>query len=523
MHAVTPSPDSTFNPAALSSHRSVVVLGAGTMGSGIAEIAATAGHKVVLRDSVADAAQRGLQSIRESVTRRATRGRISNEEAADILARITLSLDDSELVQAGLLIEVIVEDIAVKGRVLRSLEQHLAPDAIIATNTSSISVTALGACLQRPERLVGMHFFNPATNLPLVEVIAGRETDPGVTACITATARAWGKTPVACQSTPGFVVNRVARPFYGEALRLLSERACDPATLDALLRDCGGFRMGPCELMDLIGHDVNFTVTRTVYEAFFHDPRYRPSLVQKDLVDAGWLGRKSGRGFYDYSGGAVAPKPMTFASPAVVEALDITICGDLGPASGLLDNLDDRMNAVPTAGPGFFRVNGDVLALTDGRTAAEWAADLQEPVVLFDLALDFASSKRMAISASPRVGEQHRVAAVAFFSALGKTVSELADTPGLAVMRTVAMLVNEAADALHQGVAQEQDIDTAMRLGTNYPLGTLEWGRRLGLPLVAQVIRHLRIAYGEDRYRVSHWLTQAVWANAGPTANGCAA
>ena len=214
------------------------------------------------------------------------------------------------------MVEAIVEDLAIKRTLLRELEVVVSPDAILATNTSSLSITALAAGMKHPGRVVGMHFFNPAPLMPLVEVVSGLATDADIANTAYATARAWGKSPVHARSTPGFIVNRCARPFYAEALRALAECAADPATLDAIMREAGGFRMGPFELMDLIGLDVNIAVTRGVWEAFFHDPRFTPSVTQQEMVAAGYLGRKAGRGFYDYGANAVKPAPSTRAPAA---------------------------------------------------------------------------------------------------------------------------------------------------------------------------------------------------------------
>ncbi len=496
----------------LAQNQAVVVIGAGTMGSGIAEVAACAGHRVYLRDTNEAALDRGLAQIRNSLDKRVQRGKLAADARDAIVARLVPAGPQTALADVGLVIEVIVENLDVKVAVLREIEAQVGHDTIIATNTSSLSVTAIAGQLARPARVVGMHFFNPAPVLPLVEVVAGHATAPEVVQTIVETARAWGKTPVVCRSTPGFIVNRVARPYYGEALRLLLEQAATPASLDAVLRECGGFRMGPCELMDLIGHDVNFAVTRSVYEGFFDDPRYKPSLIQKDLVDAGWLGRKSGRGFYDYADGASVPAPDD-AGPGTPPRT-VRVEGDLGPAQALaaLVGAQQGGGIEHAGGAGLLRVDGHALALSDGRTATERSVALGEPVAVFDLALDFARCTRVAIAMPLQADAAHREAAIGFFASLGKQVSVLADVPGLAVTRTVAMLVNEAADAVNQGIASADDVDLAMQKGVNYPLGPMAWGRRIGFDHVATVLGHLGAAYAEDRYRVSPWLRRAVHA-----------
>ena len=495
---------------ALPVDKSVVVIGAGTMGSGIAEVAAAAGHTVYLRDANDASVERGIGMIRASLDKRVAKGKLGPAERDAVLARVRAAAPNGAMGDVGLVIEVIYEDLEAKVAALAAIEPLLPPDAIIATNTSSLSVTALAGRLKRPERVVGMHFFNPATVLPLVEVVSGHATAPEVAKTITATALAWGKVPVNCRSTPGFIVNRVARPFYGEALRLLQEQAASPATLDAVMREAGGFRMGPCELMDLIGHDVNFAVTRSVYQAFFDDPRYKPSLVQKDLVDAGWLGRKSGRGFFDYREGAAPVKPAE--AEAGRAPATVLVEGDLGPAQALVDMLAKQGGIAiqRVAGDGLLRVDGLALALTDGRTATERAAALGEPVVLFDLALDYATCTRIAIAPAAQCSADDVARAAGLFAALGKSVSLLADVPGMLVMRTVAMLVNEGAEAVYQGIASADSVDAAMRKGVNYPVGPMEWGRSIGYATVLDTLRNLGMTYGEDRYRASVWLQREV-------------
>ena len=414
------------------------------------------------------------------------------------------------LAPAGLIIEAIVESLDVKVKVFRDVEALVAPEAILGTNTSSLSVTAIAAKLLRPGRLVGMHFFNPAPILPLVEVVSGRLTDPAVAEITHATARRWGKIPVHCASTPGFIVNRVARPFYGEALRLASEGAASPATLDAILREVGGFRMGPFALMDLIGHDVNFAVTRSVYDGLFQDPRYKPSLLQQELVFAGLLGRKSGRGFYDYAPGASAPLPDD--APQGPRPARIVIEGDLGPAERLAEAAQLAGIEVQRGeGDGLIRLASTTMALTDGRTATERFA-AGGPAVLFDLALDYAGCKRMAIAGAEQADGAAVAEAAGLFQALGKSVSVIADVPGLAVLRTVAMLANEAVDAVNLEIATPEDVDLSMVNGVNYPLGPLAWGDTIGPARLVAAIDALARICGEDRYRVSPLLRRRAQA-----------
>jgi 3-hydroxybutyryl-CoA dehydrogenase len=370
------------------------VLGAGAMGRGIAQVAALHGHDVVLGDMRPDAVAEARDGIARALARLVEKKRMTADEAAAVQARVschaTPTGDASMFRGCALVIEAIVESLDAKQRAFKSVEREVEPDAVLATNTSSLAVTAIAASCARPERVIGVHFFNPAPVMPLVEVVPGLATASTVTGAVHDLVTSWRKVPVIASDTPGFIVNRVARPFYGEALRVLDEGVADIATIDWAMREIGGFRMGPFELMDFIGHDVNFVVTRSVFEALFNDPRYRPSVPQQRLVEAGWLGRKSGRGFYDYRTGAVTPEPVR-----------------------------DR--------------------------------------------------------------------------ALGQGI----------VTRVVAMLINEAVDAVQQRVATAADVELAMTRGVNYPHGLLSWGEALGYDRVLATIESLQAEFGEDRYRPS--------------------
>ncbi len=291
----------------------VAVIGAGTMGGGIAQVAAAAGHQVILADTLAGAVERARDAHQKTMAREVEKGRLVQPAADELLGRISYLTpavgDFSALAGADLVIEAIIEDLGVKQATFKGLEAVVGPQAILATNTSSLSVTAIGSACPRPERVIGIHFFNPAPVLPLVEIVPGVLTDPAVTNESRALIDGWGKTTVIASDTPGFIVNRIARPFYSEALRIFEEGIADRATIDWAMRDAGGFKMGPFELMDLIGNDINYAVSQSVFEGFGFDPRYRPFLSQKRLVEGGLLGRKTRRGHFDYRAGALNPEP----------------------------------------------------------------------------------------------------------------------------------------------------------------------------------------------------------------------
>ncbi|WP_417623396.1 3-hydroxyacyl-CoA dehydrogenase [Paremcibacter congregatus] len=498
---------------ALAASHPIAVIGAGTMGAGIVQVAATAGHEVYLFDTAADAIDRGIAQIEKITARSVEKGRLDAATRDEILGRIHRATALEDLAPAKLVIEAIVENLDIKRSVFGKLEDILAEDAILASNTSSISITEIAATLKRPERMVGMHFFNPAPIMKLVEIIKGLATDAEVAKTTFDTAVAWGKKAVHAKSTPGFIVNRVARPFYAEALRILQEGGADIPTIDGCLREAGGFRMGPFELMDLIGNDINFSVTQSVYNAYYQDSRYRPSLIQQEQVAAGRFGRKSGQGYYDYREGAAPVAPHTAdAAPAPSE---ITLLGDnpllrplvdLAKEAGITVTEEDAENLTG------FMINGTLVLLTDGTPASEISHVLDQPAVVFDLALDYTAASRIAIAKGDQVTEENLATAVGFFQALGKQVSVIDDCPGLIVMRIVAMLANEGSDAVYQGVTSPDGVDTAMVNGVNYPCGPLQWAQNIGLTHVYSVLDGLKTFYGEDRYRTSPLIRRAVIA-----------
>ncbi|MET8831038.1 3-hydroxyacyl-CoA dehydrogenase [Streptomyces sp. NPDC004610] len=487
----------------------VAVAGAGTMGQGIAQVALVAGHPVRLYDAVPGRARDAADAILARLDRLAAKGLPGGPDPDAVRARLRPVERLAELADCALVVEAVLEDLDTKRDLLRALEDIVAEDCLLATNTSSLSVTALGGALRAPGRLVGLHFFNPAPVLPLVEVVSGSATDVSSATRAYETARAWGKTPVACADTPGFIVNRIARPFYAEAFAVYEAQGADPATLDAVLRESGGFRMGAFELTDLIGQDVNESVTHSVWTAFFQDPRFTPSLAQRRLVESGRLGRKTGQGWYDHREDAEPAEPHT-AEPSAPPAY-VVAEGDLGPAAELLALIREAGIPVRTEdedhGTRLVLPGGGQLALADGQTSVEF-----RDVVYFDLALDYRRATRIALSASQDTTTQTLAEATGLFQALGKKVSVLGDVPGMIVARTVARIVDLAHDAVAKGVATEEDIDTAMRLGVSYPLGPFEWSRRLGRNWAYALLDDLHLRDPSGRYAPSLALYRHAYA-----------
>lgn len=461
----------------LDTSKTVAVIGAGTMGAGIAQVAATAGHRVQLFDVAEGAARAAIVTIGKGLDRLVTRDKISRETADAIIGRIVPANGLETLSEAALVIEAIIENLDVKQALFAELEAIVGADAILATNTSSISVTSIARELNAPGRVAGLHFFNPAPVMKLVEIVSGRVTEPAIAETLFDTAAAWGKIAVHTRSTPGFIVNRVARPFYAEALRLCEEQVADPATLDQLMKGGGGFPMGPFELMDLIGNDVNYAVSLSVFNAFYQDPRFRPSLLQLELVNAGHLGRKSRRGYYDYNEGAKRPLPR-FETPRA----------GIAPLANLKIGTDTE-------------VEGVHIAMSDGRMASEVAQELRRPVMLHDFMIDGATTLGFTVSADFPDSIAWRF--VASLSQQGIDAVRLPDWPGLVVLRTLSMLANEGFEASLQGVADQSAIDSAMRYGLNHPQGPIARAKEIGLVRVLSVLDSLFRLTGDPRYRAS--------------------
>jgi len=458
----------------------VAVIGSGIMGAGIAEVAASYGHPVLVYDINADAISRAIDGIRTRLESRVARGKLSAQASEQTLQRLMPVTDIHALAAADLVIEAASEQLAVKKALFAQLAEICPAKTLLTSNTSSISITAIAADLRHPERVAGLHFFNPAPVMKLVEVVSGLATSGEVVEQLSQLAVNWGKQPVRCQSTPGFIVNRVARPYYAEAWRALEEQVAAPEVIDAALRDGAGFPMGPLELTDMIGQDVNFAVTCSVFNAFWQERRFLPSLVQQELVLAGRFGKKSGQGVYSWR--------------------------NEKPAVNWLEPVSDTYSAmqVQRGSDGVTEIDGLLLIETQGETAQALANRYGQPVVVCDRQ----EGDVAVIAAAASNPASATLKAVWHLQQQGKRVLQVADYPGLLIWRTVAMIVNEALDALQKGVASEQDIDTAMRLGVNYPRGPLAWGEQLGWQRLLRLLENLQRHYGEERYRPSSLLRQ---------------
>ena len=458
----------------------IAVCGAGAMGSGIAQVAAQAGASVLVFDVSQAALDASRQRLLGDLDRLVERGKMAAEDAAAARARLSWVSDLAALATSELVIEAIIEDSAIKAALFAQLEAVVAPDAILASNTSSLPISRLARGLAHPERFVGMHFFNPATAMKLVEVIAGAATAPEVAARVAETASAWGKVAIPVADVPGFIVNRVARPYYAEGFTALTEGAARAEEIDALFRGAG-FRMGTLELTDLIGQDVNFAVARSVFDGYFGRTRFVPQLRQAALVDAGWLGRKSGRGVYAYPAGPGAV-PCDITGIAV---------GDehRAAAQSLAANPQD-----------YIACAGVTLGLTHGATARAASRGLGQPVALFDW------TARDGLTGFAVSHEEAVPVALAVLAAQGRAGCRLADRAGLIVARTLAQIANAAADAVLEQVADEAGIDAALRYGANYPFGPFAWAAGFGRAALVDLLEAIAAETGAALYHPSPYL-----------------
>jgi len=471
------------------------IVGAGVMGRGIAQLFAQAGHEIRLFDADAAAVEAAIGFVRGMIDRQVTKGTLSAEAAADMAGRIGACDAPAGLAGCTIVVEAIVERLEPKQALFRDLEPIVGPDCILATNTSSLLVSAIASTCARPERVAGLHFFNPVPLMKLAEVIPGVLTDAAVTERLRALVEGAGHRAVLAADQPGFLVNHAGRALYTEGFRLVEEGVADYVTIDRIMREGAGFRMGPFELLDLTGLDVSGSVMQSIYEQFQHDPRYRPSALVPPRVAAGIYGRKSGRGFYAYAG---SERQDPAEAPAPDARGTIWLHADVGDA--VRDLLGDAVVADPAA--------ADVLLLSlwgEDVTGAALRLGLDPArCVAIDPATDIA--KRRTLMHSPATRADAIAVAHALLARDGGTVSVIADSVGFAAQRIMAMIVNTGCEIAQRGIASPADIDDAVRIGLGYPTGPLALGDRIGARRVFDVLAGLQAATGDPRYRPSQWL-----------------
>ncbi len=484
----------------------VGIVGAGAMGRGIAQIAAQAGSIVKLFDTQPGAVSKARDAIFIQWDKLRDKGRMDAVQVEAQKGRLLVEDSMGQLSDCNLVIEAIVERLDVKKALFTELEGIVGAATVLATNTSSLSVTAIAAGLKRPRQFAGYHFFNPVPLMKVVEVIAGLKTDHAVCADLAAFARQMGHTPVQAQDTPGFIVNHAGRGYGTEALRIVSEGVADFATIDRILRDQIGFKLGPFELMDLTALDVSHPVMESIYHQYYEEPRYRPSVITAQRLAAGIVGKKAGEGFYHYANGVaqippeppvpqVNEMPPVWVSPRAARRVELL---------RLLKTLGASIETAPAPSPAALTL---VAPLGFDITTVSVVERLDPARTIgIDMLVDDAATKRRVLATNPATRSDMRDAARALFVRDGKPVSVIRDSGGFVSQRVVATIINIAADICQQRICTPKDLETAVTLGLGYPIGPLAMGDRYGPTNVLEVLFNMQTVYGDPRYRPSPWL-----------------
>ena len=482
------------------------IVGAGAMGRGIAQIAAQAGSTVLLFDMQANTARAAQLAVFSQWDKLHEKGRLDAAQTDLYKSRLLCAGSLSELSGSDLIVEAVIERLDVKAELFAELESLVRPSTVLVTNTSSLSVTAIAARLKRPDQFAGYHFFNPVPLMKVVEVIAGLKTGAGVCSDLSAYARQMGHTPVQAQDSPGFIVNHAGRGYGTEALRIVGEGIADFATVDRILKDQIGFKLGPFELMDLTALDVSHPVMESIYHQYYEEPRYRPSVITAQRLAGGVVGKKAGEGFYRYQGGIAqitpeAPAPQVDDMPPVWVSTRAARRSEL---LLLLKNLGARIESGASPSP---EALSFVAPLGFDVTTVAVVERLDPARTIgIDMLMDDASSKRRVLATNPATRADMRRAAHALMARDGKAVSVIRDSSGFVSQRVVATIVNIACDICQQNICSPADLETAVTLGLGYPLGPLAMGNLYGPTNVLEVLFNMQTVYGDPRYRPSPWL-----------------
>ncbi len=503
----------------------VGIIGAGIMGRGIAQIAAVAGMTVRLFDTRDGAAMEAAQFVAKMLERAVEKGRMEAGVADAAKARVIVEPDLAGLAQCGLVVEAIVENMDVKRKVFADLEAVMADDAILASNTSSLSITDIAAESRCPERVAGFHFFNPVPLMKVVEVIGGARTDASVVDRLATCAKAMGHTAVRVKDSPGFLVNHAGRGFGTEALRIASEQIADFATIDLVLRDGVGFRMGPFELLDVTGLDVSHHVMEEVYRQFYDEPRFRPSPMTRQRLAAGLLGRKTGEGFYSYDGATQQNRLPTFpdGDAGLLRSVFVAEAEDDEPRTALIAGLEDAgITIEPDPQEADLCV---IMPFGDDVTTLAVEADLDptrtvgvDPVRGFDGAPIL--GRVAVVMTNPATRSELAMALRVVLHRDDRPAVVIADSPGFIAQRVMGAVVNIGCEIAQQGIASPSDIDTAVRLGLGYPKGPLGLADALGPERVVDILEGIEAFYGDPRYRVSPWLKRRAMLGMSATETG---